>query len=133
VSEWLFVYGTLKAGLAPLEMSLIVDNLKPIANGTVRGVLYDLGHYPGAILDPASERTISGLVLELPDDPAILAQLDEYEEFDSNSPDTSQFLRVRTSVLLESGRAIECWVYIYNRDPGTALILKDGVFPSRKL
>ena len=80
--DHLFVYGTLKAGLAPSEMSLIVEKLRPIANATVRGLLYDLGEYPGAILNPDSERNITGLVLELPDDPDVLVQLDQYEQFD---------------------------------------------------
>jgi gamma-glutamylcyclotransferase (GGCT)/AIG2-like uncharacterized protein YtfP len=130
--DHLFVYGTLKAGLAPSEMSLIVEKLRPIANATVRGLLYDLGEYPGAILNPDSERNITGLVLELPDDPDVLVQLDQYEQFDPDSPHTSLFLRVRTSALLETGRTLECWVYVYNRDPASVPIPENGKFTQRK-
>lgn len=131
MSDYLFVYGTLQTGLAPREIAHAVEALKHVANATVPGLLFDLGHYPGAILNASSEQTISGIVLQLPEDPHVLAQLDQYEEFDPNSPETSQFLRVRETAVLESGRELDCWIYVYNRDPGSAPLLRDGRFTNR--
>ncbi len=129
MSDYLFVYGTLQTGLAPAEIAHVVEALKPVADATVPGLLYDLGEYPGAILDPSSKQTISGMVLQLPDDPRILAQIDQYEGFDPSSSDTSLFVRILESVVLESGRKLECWIYVYNRDPGAASVLENGRFP----
>jgi gamma-glutamylcyclotransferase (GGCT)/AIG2-like uncharacterized protein YtfP len=132
MSDYLFAYGTLRTGHAPEEISHAVEKLEHIGSATVRGVLYDFGRYPGAVLNPSSELTVAGVVLQLPDDPRFLAQLDQYEEFDPDSPETSQFLRVRETVTLESSRELQCWIYVYNRDTSAAPILKDGKFPSRK-
>ena len=129
MSDYLFVYGTLQPRLAPREIADAVAKLTHIGGATVRGLLYDLGEFPGAILDPASELTISGTVFKLPDDPRILAHFDRYEEFDPDSLETSQFIRVSATVTLESGGKLQCWVYVYNRDLASAAVLKSGRFP----
>ena len=132
MSEYLFVYGTLKAGHAPTEIADAVEKLQHVGKAKVRGVLFDLGEYPGAVLNPASPQEVSGEVFELPPDPTVLHQLDEYEGFDPASPDQSLFLRVRQPVALDSGGTLPCWIYTYNRDPGSARIVAHGHF-SKKL
>jgi len=129
MSDHLFVYGTLQAGLGPSQIAHGVERLNFVGRATVRGILYDFGHYPGAVLDPSSERIISGVVLQLPEDPSLLALLDQYEEFDPAAPESSQFLRVRETVRLESGGELKCWIYVYNRNPGSAPVLAEGRFP----
>src|SRR5579871_961031 len=74
--RYLFAYGTLQPGLAPPEIAPLVARLEPLGPGSIPGLLYDLGEYPGAILDPASPRTIWGTVFKLPADPTLLVQLD---------------------------------------------------------
>jgi gamma-glutamylcyclotransferase (GGCT)/AIG2-like uncharacterized protein YtfP len=101
MSDYLFVYGTLLPGLAPGEIADAVEKLTPIGSATVRGFLYDFGHYPGAVLNSDSEHCIHGIVLQLPDDPSIISQLDQYEEFDPAAPETSQFIRVFATATLE--------------------------------
>jgi gamma-glutamylcyclotransferase (GGCT)/AIG2-like uncharacterized protein YtfP len=132
MSDYLFAYGTLQPGLVPPEMEHVVRQLQQVGVATVHGVLHDLGHYPGAVLDPSSNRTISGIVLQLPEDANLLVLLDQYEEFDPAAPETSQFLRVRESVTLEAGGMLECWIYVYNRDPGSAPVLAEGRFPASR-
>jgi gamma-glutamylcyclotransferase (GGCT)/AIG2-like uncharacterized protein YtfP len=131
MSNYLFAYGTLQTGLAPRKIAHAVDALKHVANATVPGILYNLGEYPGAILNRSSRHTICGVVLQLPDDPRVLAQIDQYEGFDPDLPDTSPFVRVLETVALESGRNLQCWIYVYNRAPGSAPILPDGKFTNR--
>lgn len=133
MSEYLFTYGTLQPGLAPAYMAAAVDTLRPVAEGFALGLLYDLGHYPGAVLDPSSERKIHGRVFRLPEDPAILRQLDEYEEFYPDNPEASQFVRVLGSVELAGGSNLICWIYIYNRDPGRARIVEHGRFRKKPI
>ena len=132
MSEYLFAYGTLQPGLAPGEMTSLVAELAPAGRGFVRGLLYDFGHYPGAILDPKSTQKIFGAVLRLPESPDFLPTLDAYEEFDPSALEQSQFIRTAHAVTLESGGDLLCWVYVYNRDPGDARVVEGGLWMNRR-
>ncbi len=126
---YLFSYGTLQPGRAPAEIAPAVEKLRLVGNGFVRGVLYDLGEYPGAVLDSSAEGTIAGSVLELPEDEGILAELDEYEGFDPSAPQQSLFVRVPQPVTLASGGTLVCWIYVYNRETAGARVLNSGFQP----
>ncbi|MGA2171196.1 MAG: gamma-glutamylcyclotransferase family protein, partial [Terracidiphilus sp.] len=115
MSDYLFTYGTLHPGHAPDEIAPAVEKLRPVGTGYVYGVLYDLGDYPGVVLDPTSNQKISGTVFRLSEDENVLRQLDEYEGFDQASPEQSLFLRTLRSVTLDSGETLPCWIYVYNR------------------
>jgi gamma-glutamylcyclotransferase (GGCT)/AIG2-like uncharacterized protein YtfP len=128
MSDYLFTYGTLHPGHAPEEIAPAVGKLRPVGTGFVYGSLYDLGDYPGAVLDAASSRKISGTVFRLPEDENVLGQLDEYEGFDPDSPGQSLFLRTCCSVTLDNGDSLTCWIYIYNRKPETARVLASGAY-----
>jgi gamma-glutamylcyclotransferase (GGCT)/AIG2-like uncharacterized protein YtfP len=123
MTAYLFTYGTLHPDHAPAEIAPAAEMLRPVAEGFVRGQLYDLGDYPGAVLDPSSPQQISGTVFQLPADPAILRQLDEYEGFDPDAPEQSLFLRVQCPVALANGGAFTCWIYVYNGKPEPARIV----------
>ena len=123
MSDYLFTYGTLQPNRAPAEIASTVAQLRPVGKGFVHGVLYDLGDYPGAVLNPSSKRRISGTVFRLSKDATVLRKLDEYEGFDSHAPDQSLFIRTLHPVTLATGDTIECWLYTYNRNPGNAPIL----------
>jgi gamma-glutamylcyclotransferase (GGCT)/AIG2-like uncharacterized protein YtfP len=120
MSECLFVYGTLLPGRAPAEVADAVRRLRRVGPGHVQGRLYDLGDYPGAILDRSSHSRIPGQVFELPDDETVLASLDEYEEFRPEDPRHSLFLRIKSPVTMADGHRLDCWMYVYNREPGSA-------------
>src|SRR5437588_543686 len=126
MSEYLFVYGTLRPELAPDEVADAVHQLRRIGAATVRGQLYDLGEYPGAILDASANTTISGEVFELPDDQTVLAALDEYEGFNPNDSEASLFVRIKCQVTLSDGRKLESWIYVYNRSPEQMPLLTSG-------
>ncbi len=114
MNEFLFVYGTLQPAHAPAEIASVVTKLHPIDVGSVNGILYDLGEYPGAVLDPSSKHRIAGTVFQLPNDPDVLCALDAYEEFDPDAPGSSLFLRVLHPVALTKGGTLQCWIYVYN-------------------
>ena len=126
MSKYLFVYGTLRPALAPPEMIGAVHQLRPVGPAKLRGRLYDLGQYPGAIPDAASDTFISGEVFELPEDPNVLASLDAYEGFDPARPRESLFVRTETLVTLSDGRGLTCWIYLYNRIPTAAPLIAGG-------
>jgi gamma-glutamylcyclotransferase (GGCT)/AIG2-like uncharacterized protein YtfP len=131
MSQYLFTYGTLQPGMAPNDIAPTVDKLHPVAEGFVRGVLYDLGDFPGAVLNSRSKQRISGKVFRLSDDASVLQQLDEYEEFDPSSPNESLFVRTLHSVELTDGRSLLCWIYVYNRKPESSRIVKSGRFQKK--
>ena len=68
MTHHLFVYGTLSPRHAPLEIAATVRRLRPVGQASVRGRLYDLGEYPGAVLSEKSRSVIRGEVFELPGD-----------------------------------------------------------------
>ena len=113
----LFVYGTLHPDRAPAEIAAAVSQLKRIGSGTIRGRLYNLGDYPGVVIDPDHNDEIPGTIFALPNDPAILTALDRYEDFRPAAPTNSLFIRSECTVTLPDGNNIACWVYLYNRDP----------------
>jgi gamma-glutamylcyclotransferase (GGCT)/AIG2-like uncharacterized protein YtfP len=117
MSDYLFVYGTLQPGFAPGEIAEVAAKLQAVGRGFVYGEFFELDGYPGAVLDPNSKNRIAGTVLQLPEDEGILRQLDAYEGYDAERPETSEFVRVRQTVELSGGGTLECWMYRYNREP----------------
>jgi gamma-glutamylcyclotransferase (GGCT)/AIG2-like uncharacterized protein YtfP len=112
--QYLFVYGTLQPGRAPAEIAPTVRRLSPVGDGFVRGHLYDLGEYPGIVLDETGEK-ITGKIFRLPQEPEVLKRLDEYEEFDAAQPEGSLFVRKEWPVTRKNGsKKLICWVYVYN-------------------
>jgi gamma-glutamylcyclotransferase (GGCT)/AIG2-like uncharacterized protein YtfP len=115
--ECLFLYGSLLPPLAPAELREALAGLRPLGRGSLRGALYDLGEYPGAVPDAEAATWIAGEVFDLPQDPALLARLDAYEEYTPVCLERSPFVRVRCRVALARGGELECWVYAWSRDP----------------
>jgi gamma-glutamylcyclotransferase (GGCT)/AIG2-like uncharacterized protein YtfP len=126
MSQYLFAYGTLQPGLAPTQIARVAAKLRPVGEGSVRGVLYDLGGYPGAVADPSAKGRIAGTVMELPEDDGVLARLDAYEGFDPQAPTTSEYIRERQAVELKTGGTVECWFYRYNRKPRETPVVENG-------
>ena len=128
--EYLFVYGTLLPELAPHALQQIVGQLEFVGSGFVRGQLYDLGEYPGAVIekddDGAADSQIAGRLYRLPDSIEILARLDEYEGYDYYSPNDSLFRRISCEVVPGDARMITGWIYVFNRSIRDAVLIPDG-------
>ena len=122
----LFVCGTLRPAIVRGEFQSLIASLKQIGRGTTRGRLYDLGDYPGGVLDPDVETAVVGDLLELPDDDAVLATLDEYEGYFVDDLGRSLFVRRRCPVRLDDGREMESWMYVYNGDVSSAILIPKG-------
>jgi gamma-glutamylcyclotransferase (GGCT)/AIG2-like uncharacterized protein YtfP len=125
MTEYLFLYGTLRPAKVAKEAADIVRRLRRVGPARVFGRLYDLGEYPGAVLDSLARTSIRGELFELPNDPYILSALDKYEEFDKDNG-KSLFVRKKTNVEVSDGRRLESWIYVYNRDPGDARVITSG-------
>jgi gamma-glutamylcyclotransferase (GGCT)/AIG2-like uncharacterized protein YtfP len=127
MSQYLFVYGTLDPEHAPPEIAVTVAKLRPVGKGSVQGVLYDLGDYPGAVFDTQKRDRIPGRVLRLPEDPEVLRELDEYEGYMPSNPKKSLFVRELRPVKLANGPVLRCWAYAYNRPLRAAPVIPGRV------
>lgn len=81
-------------------MPSLFAGAKFIGQAKVSGRLYDLGEYPGLLVDESSSSVI-GEVYEIDDE--ILEKLDEIEA-------TSDYLRKQVEVS-PGNRSVRCWVY----------------------
>lgn len=126
MSNFLFVCGTLLPELVPDHLRALVRSFKPLGEGTVRGRLYDLGEYPGAVLDEEAVSVVRGRVFELPDDPSVLEALDDYECVEPNDLAASLFIRNTATAKMANGEELACWIYTYNRDVTGKPVIEDG-------
>ena len=127
-----FDYGTLLPGLAPPVLADVVARLRAVGPATVPGHLYDLGAYPGCTVDNTCGDVIHGQLLELPDDPVVLAKLDGYEGHAAHD-EAGQDLFTRTTcdATLADGRSVRTWIYVYARDLSTARRIMGGRYLRR--
>ncbi len=133
MSEHLFLYGTLLPGKAPEEIAPIIKRFRRLGPGHVRGRLYDFGEFPGAVLDPSSRTIVHGELVVLPSDGRILEALDRYEEFDPADSNGSLFIPKKVKVWMVNGSSREGWIYVYNRHPGTAKLVRGGDYLRSKV
>lgn len=105
-SEYLFVYGTLMAGVNNQWSRRLWRESGPPCEAKVAGRLYTLGGYPG-MKDSVDGQGgwVHGQVARLPDSPALLADLDAYEG--------AEFVRLLRTATLRDGRSLAVWVYMY--------------------
>jgi gamma-glutamylcyclotransferase (GGCT)/AIG2-like uncharacterized protein YtfP len=94
-----FVYGSLRRGGAG-AMSIGFPEAKFIAGAKVSGSLYDLGDYPGLLVDE-SNSSVTGEVYEVDDE--VLSKLDDFEA-------SSHYRRKQVEVTLGAHKRA-CWTY----------------------
>ena len=127
MSEYVFVYGSLKPGFGGEEATKMVGLLRHVGRAKVAGRLYDFGEYCGAILDDAREEFVIGELMEIPTK-SVLQKLDQYEEYDPQESRTSLFVRMKVQATLQNGEIVPAWIYVYNGDPGAAPIIESGEY-----
>jgi len=123
--EKVFVYGTLRRGQT-LHRHIEEAGLELIGEGRIRGRLYDLGEYPGAVPADSAADEIHGEVYLATDPAEQLRKLDEVEEYDRTSPEQSLFVRRETDVRLPDGKTVVAWVYFLPREPANAERIHEG-------
>ena len=99
IKHLVFVYGTLRRGCAG-AMSIRFPSSQFISDAKVSGSLYDLGAYPGVLLNESNSLVI-GEVYEVDDE--ILNELDDYEA-------SSHYCRKQVEISLGTHRRM-CWIY----------------------
>jgi len=97
-----FVYGTLRRG-SVRAMSIRFPRSRFVADAKVSGSLYDLGTYPGLLLDDSNSLVI-GEVYEVDDE--TLSKLDDLES-------SSHYWRKQVKISL-GNQSRKCWIYAPN-------------------
>jgi gamma-glutamylcyclotransferase (GGCT)/AIG2-like uncharacterized protein YtfP len=126
MKQYLFAYGTLADGNPRQEIATAVKQLKSLGKGYIFARLYDLGEYPGALLDDSKRHKVFGKIFQLPNDSQILTRLDEYEAFDPRRPAGSLFVRKRTAINRPNHPPLTGWVYAYNGRVSSQPLIKHG-------
>ena len=120
----LFVYGTLLNGGNDYG-AYLQQHCTLLQTGKFKGLLYDIGEYPGAIHDENIDQYVHGSIYLMDEPQKVLAFIDDYEGFGDDQEQPNLFIRELT--LIETNiETIECWVYIYNLPVDGKVNIKDG-------
>jgi gamma-glutamylcyclotransferase (GGCT)/AIG2-like uncharacterized protein YtfP len=109
-----FVYGTLRRGGCNHARMAGAEWLGP---ASVRGRLYELGWYPGLVID-AQAGAVHGDVFKLASWEQ-LAALDHYEGCSPEHPEPHEYRRERTEVLIGTTR-ISAWLWVWRQAQAAA-------------
>jgi gamma-glutamylcyclotransferase (GGCT)/AIG2-like uncharacterized protein YtfP len=121
---YLFVYGTLLNGNNSYG-AYLQQHCTLLQSGKLRGRLYDIGEYPGAIPDTSADQCVHGSIYLIDEPEKILAFIDDYEGFGPNQDQPNLFIRIMVSVETTDA-PIECWVYIYNLPIAGLMLIESG-------
>jgi gamma-glutamylcyclotransferase (GGCT)/AIG2-like uncharacterized protein YtfP len=120
----LFVYGTLLQSNNPFG-SYLQNNSRWLSTGKFRGRLYDIGQYPGAVLNTSADTYVWGHLVSLTNSEHAFRILDEYEGYGSEFPEPNEFIRQVIEVETES-YTLQCWTYLYNLPVTGLLCIESG-------
>jgi gamma-glutamylcyclotransferase (GGCT)/AIG2-like uncharacterized protein YtfP len=112
MTDLLFVYGTL---LQPGNefADYVNQQCTYITSGKIRGILYDIGEYPGLIIPCDAQHHIYGSIFKLHHLEENLKMIDDYEGFGPKQEQPNLFVRV-IKPIETTDDIIEAWVYLYN-------------------
>ncbi|WP_158642995.1 gamma-glutamylcyclotransferase family protein [Mucilaginibacter ginsenosidivorax] len=112
INQYLFVYGTLLEQ-GNTYAQYLQQHCTLIGGGKFGGILYDVGHYPGATIDAITGRYVYGSIYLMDDAEKILPVIDEYEGIGAQEAKPHEYTRQLIEIDTEQGPVV-CWVYIYN-------------------
>ena len=116
MNDRLFAYGTLRQDVANSKFQrLLGGSARLVARGRTAGRLFDLGSYPGFVLDTSegTTRWVRGEVYALSDPEETLARLDAYEGCGLDDPEPRPYERRSRAIVLDDGSSVRAWVYCY--------------------
>jgi gamma-glutamylcyclotransferase (GGCT)/AIG2-like uncharacterized protein YtfP len=119
----LFVYGTLMQAanggrLGRAQRDRLQREATFVGAASIRGLLYDLGDYPGLCLTDDPDSIVHGEVVRLADPDHSFRWLDPYENIVAGEHPHNEYARIVAKARLEDQTELQVWVYVYNRDVG---------------
>lgn len=94
---------------------LLARHADLIGDASYQGRMYSLVYYPGVVPSDNPAHQVKGEVYCLREAESVLPRLDEYEECGPGFAAPTEYIRVQQVVVLEDGRKLTVWAYIYNR------------------
>lgn len=125
--QYLFVYGTLKRSVSNPVGAMMRTHAVYRAEALIAGQLYDLGPYPGLILED-SGTAVYGELYEMTDPEGLLTLLDAYEGCGVGDPFPHEFARVEATVRDTDGLDYRAWVYVYQQQVDASWLVPSGYF-----
>lgn len=124
--EFLFVYGTLRQGFVnPVRAKMEKYAGYPVP-AVMQGKLFEIGHYPGAVLSDNPDELVHGDLYTIKDRKKLFAILDKYEESSDDFPAPREYIRKKISVTLSNGHKVIAWAYLYNRETSDKIRIPSG-------
>lgn len=127
----LFVYGTLRRGTGVAQAEWLEQVAVHKGMATLAGRLVDLGRYPGLLPATNPQEKVQGELYELPEDGAVLEQLDRYEGCHPDDEQPHEYCRIVCTATDEDGVRVWCWTYLYQWPVEPGQILDNGDWLSR--
>jgi len=125
-SAFLFVYGTLLDNDNEFA-TYLRNNSILYSDGKIKGELYDIGEYPGAILSEEADKYIYGSILQINNPERVFKVIDGYEGFGSQELWPNEFVRILTDIDTASG-PVNCWIYLYNLPVNGLRVIEGGKY-----
>lgn len=126
-TEHLFVYGTLRAGFGGAMARLLAAHGELVGEAGFQGKLFLVADYPAAIASSDPSDRVAGEVYRLISPPLLLEELDRYEGCRPDPPG-GEYVRSLAPVTLANGRALDAWIYLYNRPTDGLARIESGDF-----
>ncbi len=122
-SSLLFVYGSLRRGFEAQDLMRRLG-ARYVGKGSVRGRLFDLGNFPGALRTPGTSTRVIGELYQLPSAASALKSLDRYEG--------NRYRRELAEVALRDGKRARAWIYWLKRAPASQRRIKGGEYATNR-
>lgn len=122
----LFVYGTLRKQHPSQNHQAFAREWRWLARGYLRGKLYEVDGYPGAVLSDNTNDRVLGEIYAINDSVATFSRLDAYEECTDSFPTPHEYIRTLCPVYGQGGQTMMAWVYLYNWDTNALVLIPSG-------
>lgn len=109
---------------SPLSL-LLKQQTQVLGPGWASGKLYDLGNFPGIVIDEAASTLVKGEILQIHHPHWFLPILDEYEMIGPAPKASDYYRRILTKVHFKD-QLLECWVYHFQQDVSSYTLIAAG-------
>ena len=126
-SHYVFVYGSLRSGFHSPAYEYISRYFNLFGDAKVRGRLYDLGEYPGAV-PVQDDAFIIGELYVIKDQNEFswaIAQLDDYEGIVAEPGEQALYRREIADIYINDA-IVPAWIYWYNGNINGKPVVSSG-------
>jgi len=124
MTNYLFVYGTLRKNANSRAKWLLMNNAEYLGEGKINAKLYRVSWYPAAVACKEHDETtfVIGDVFRLNNPHESLKMLDDYEDV------PVLYERTLVTVQMNNGMCLDAWVYLYKQSVQHLSEIKSGDF-----